>query len=260
MHGWHQWGLFFKQTRIQTQLFFYKACSVLCPHTSFTLFEPSDLPSHILRRILKIWFITICCQIVLLLLFKFGFFFQFSVIHSFRQQSVGLLHHNRPKRILLEERLYCFSLNGQSTFDLWGWNIFYSPEENEDMQFFLVRNSLVSWQDFIQADRNKTRSLTVWHHWYNWGGDYTTYHSGRVKPLYRKMSELSSDDRFRILEIKKSDCQPLWQSASVKCENIKRSNSALARQLKLSEWIFHDSLWKAVIQIILSLTENVWAH
>lgn len=178
----------------------------------------------------------------------------------FRQQLVGVLHHNRPKRILLEERHYWFSLNGQSTFDLWGWNIFYSPEENEDMQFFLVHNSLVNWQDFIQADRNKTRSLTVWHHWYNWGGDYTTYHSGRVKPLYRKMSELSSDDRFRILEIKKSDCQPLWQSVSMKCENIRRRNSVLARQLKFSDWISHDPLWKAVIQIILSLTESVWTH
>lgn len=29
---------------------------------------------------------------------------------------------------------------------------------------------------------------------------------------------------------------------------------------RLWDWIFHDPLWKAVIQIILSLTENVWAH
>lgn len=80
---------------------------------------------------------------------------------------------------------------------------FSTPQRRMRTCNFFVRNSLVSWQDFIQADRNKTRSLTVWHHWYNWGGDYTTYHSGRVKPLYRKMSELSADDRFRILEIKK---------------------------------------------------------
>lgn len=120
------------------------------------------------------------------------------------------------------------------------------PEENEDMHFFFffslfsfffhVRNSFVSWQDFIQADRNKTRSLTAWHRWYNWGGDYTTYHSGRVKPLYRKMSELSSDDRFRILKIKAvtlSLCDNLrgWKVKTSRRRRRRRRSGALARQL-----------------------------